>query len=200
MRLAVWFSLCLFAIAAALSAEPIAAPDLALDGQTVVSPNIGAAVVPDGSFQVFDVCLNDNPANDPGNDQDFNDGCVSAVFSTDNSLTLSWVGGVTSAINYIGVWGQSGRVGHDLLEAIFSYTPGVETIFAGYVNGGADIIYLSGTGSVLNAPPGDYFYAECILCSEGDVGGVPEPATWALAAAGLAGLVWFKARAASPAR
>ncbi len=178
--------------AAALYSAPIPAPDLFVDAQQVVSPNVGAAVVPDGSFQLFQVCLNDNPAGAPDNDEDYNDGCADAEFGPGNVLTLTYIGGITAAENYIGVSGQLGWVGASVLQTIFSYTPGVETIFAGYVNGGITAVYLSGSGGALSTPPGDYFYTECVLCSGSAVEDVPEPSTLLLIPLGLAGLALRK--------
>ena len=182
-----------FVLAASLYAAPIASPDLVVDGRQVVSPNVGAAVVPTGLFQQFQICLNDNPADDPGNDQDFNDGCAMAEFGDGNVLTLSYIGGLTSATNYIGVVGQFGWVGPDVLEAVFFYTPGVETIFSGHVNAGLTAVYLSGSGGASNAPAGSYFYAECTLCPSGGGDGgtptqtsvVPEPSSAILMGLGL---------------
>ena len=86
----------LAAVAVGLYAAPIPSPDLVVDGQQVVSPSVGAAVVPTGLFQMFQVCLNDNPWGAPDNDQDYNDGCATAQFDAGNVLTLTYIGGLSS--------------------------------------------------------------------------------------------------------
>jgi len=185
------------AIAASLYAAPISSPDLVVDAQHVVSPNVGAAVVPTGLFQQFQICLNDNPANSLDNDQDFNDGCAVAEFGTGNVLTLTYVSALTSESNYIGVVGQFGWVGPDVLQALFFYTPGIETFFSGHVNGGLTAVYLSGSGGALSDPPGDYFYAECTLCPDGggDDTFTPEPSAFVLVGLGLSSLAIRRFRA-----
>jgi len=169
----------------------VSAPDLNIDGLPVVSPNVGASAIPNGGFQAFQVCLNDNPVGAPNNDQDFNDGCASAAFGAGNVLTLTYLGALTSATNYIGVQGQTGWVGPGIPTQQFTYLPGVETIFAGYVNGGTTAVYLSGSSGPLNTPPGNYFYAECTLCSDEDVA-TPEPSGFLLLTVGLVGLAWVR--------
>ena len=179
----------LLVVTAALYASPSPGPSLDIDGQLLVSNFIGVSVVPTGLSQTFQICLNDNSSGG-FDDQDFNDGCATAHFGPDNALTLTYLGGLTSAQNYIGVIGQDGWVGPGVLQHVFTYVVGVETVFAGYVNGGQGPIYQSG-------PQGNnHFFAMCTACPDPELNpelnpellATPEPSAFLITAFGLVGL------------
>ena len=179
--------LAFLAVTAALYAAPSPGPSLDIDGQLLVSNFIGVSIVPTGLSQTFQLCLNDNSRGE-FDDQDFNDGCATAHFGPDNALTLTYLGGLTLAQNYIGVMGQEGWVGPDVLQHVFTYVAGVETVFAGYINGGSTAIYQSGF-------QGDnHFFAvctdECPDPENPELLATPEPSAFVLTALGLAGLAW----------
>lgn len=166
--------------ALSLTAAPITAPVFDPDGQEVAP--LGQKVIAQAG-ETWRVCLNDNPG---GGDNDANDACGIAAFGASNSFTLAWEGAASAWSNELGVWLQSGWVtASNPLESYF-YVPGLETIFRGKTPGGT---FYSGPGW-RNSDGLEHFYAGKL--EFGQDGQIPEPATLALAVAGLVTIGWLR--------